>query len=84
MNEQLRAFWRHVNARKQLRYIISGVASEIIEYATFFVFLLCFNQLVIANSISLLGWFCLHFTYHCGHRQITYQNKKHVFWMCKP
>jgi putative flippase GtrA len=57
-------FQTHLSNRKELRYILSGTLSEVIEYISFIVIFNISNLLYLSNSISfalgVISGFALH------------------------
>jgi putative flippase GtrA len=51
-------------ARKELRYLLAGIASEVIEYLSFFALLALTNLLVVSNSISFILGIASGFVFH--------------------
>lgn len=49
---------------KTVRYIISGIASEIIEYGSFFLLLAASHWLVFSNSVSFILGIASGFVFH--------------------
>jgi putative flippase GtrA len=51
-------------AHKELRYIVSGGASEVIEYASFLGLFWLTHRLIISNSISFIAGIASGFMFH--------------------
>lgn len=57
-------FLRASLARKEFRYIVSGISSEAIEYSSFFLLLWTTRMLVFSNSVSFLLGIASGFIFH--------------------
>lgn len=64
MLKKLQAVYRKILSRKELRYLISGAASEAIEYVSFLVLLSLTNLLYVSNSISFILGVVSGFIFH--------------------
>ena len=53
-----------LSSRKQVRYITSGVASEIIEYSSFLLLIATTHALFVSNSISFIAGIASGYVFH--------------------
>ncbi len=62
--KKLHALYQSIVSRKQLRYLISGTASEAIEYMSFILLFSLTNLLYVSNSISFILGVISGFIFH--------------------